>query len=441
MRVVERLKARLGDFWYYSLMIFCASRVADALNLFVGLWLVPKYVSPDELGAVMPLASFAAFLAVPLTAFATTFMKEVNALATRREFGRLKSLMRGVFVATALALALAIVASRLLMPLFLERIRLVEGSLGVLIVAYALVSCTAPVYSNALQALKKFGALSLISILGAPLRLLTMLVAMPLRAISGYFTGQMATPAFGIVASVVALRRELSVKAEPYWTKSVARRFSLLFLGVLAFGGAGMLMSLVELTVLRQRLPALDSAAYYMVSRFSDISMFLSSALYVTLFPYTAERAECGLSTRPLVLKSSLAMIAFGALLALVFALFGRSLLALLPYGSDYASFAWAIPWLIGIMTLYAIQNFHTNTEISAGRFGFLKWWIPVNLVFALGLLAVTGYGHFEAYLPASWCAFLRVHNISSLQSMLWWMSAQALAKVLFSALEIARQK
>ena len=40
--LLQRLHAKLGDFWWYSLMIFVASRAADYLNVFVGLWLVPK---------------------------------------------------------------------------------------------------------------------------------------------------------------------------------------------------------------------------------------------------------------------------------------------------------------------------------------------------------------------------------------------------------------
>ena len=47
--MLERLHARLGDFWWYSLMLFCACRAADLLNAFVGLWLVPKYVDPMRL--------------------------------------------------------------------------------------------------------------------------------------------------------------------------------------------------------------------------------------------------------------------------------------------------------------------------------------------------------------------------------------------------------
>ena len=223
-----RLHARLGDFWWYSLMLFCACRAADVLNAFVGLWLVPKYVDPSELGAVMPLTQFANFLAIPVAAFANTFRNELTRLSIAKEFGKLKTLMRGVFAATAVFLFVAIVVARFTLPLFLERIRIVEGSLGLVIIATSFVGAVAPIYSNALQALKKFKAQSLLSIVGAPVRLIAMLIAMPFRAITGYFVGQAAVPVFTIGASVIALRKELSVKAEPYWTRETFKKFSAL---------------------------------------------------------------------------------------------------------------------------------------------------------------------------------------------------------------------
>jgi hypothetical protein len=122
--VFKKLHAKLGDFWWYSLMLFCACRAADVLNAFVGLWLVPKYVGPGELGAVMPLTNFANFLAIPVAAFANTFRNELTRLSIGREFGKLKSLMRGVFVATAVFLFIALVTAHFLLPAFLERIRI-----------------------------------------------------------------------------------------------------------------------------------------------------------------------------------------------------------------------------------------------------------------------------------------------------------------------------
>ena len=202
--MLAKLHAKLGDFWWYSLMLFCACRAADLLNAFVGLWLVPKYVDPSELGAVTPLGNFAGFLALPVAVFANTFRNEVSRLSIGGEFGKLKTLMKSVFIATAIFLFLAIVVARFTLPMFLNRIRIVEGSLAMIIIATSFVTAIAPIFTNTIQALKKFRSNAVMNLAGAPLRFLAMLVTMPFRPLAGYFVGQGASPAFNIVASVFA---------------------------------------------------------------------------------------------------------------------------------------------------------------------------------------------------------------------------------------------
>ena len=405
-------------------MLFCACRAADLLNAFVGLWLVPKYVDPSELGAVQPLTQFANFLAIPVAAFANTFRNELTRLSIGKEFGKLKTLMRGVFAATAVFLFLAIVVARFVLPAFLERIRIVEGSLGLVIIAASFVGAVAPIYSNALQALKKFKAQSLLSVVGAPVRLIAMLIAMPFRALTGYFIGQASVPVFTIGAAVFSLRKELSVKAEPYWTNDVIRRLSKLFAIFAISGGISAFFLLVESTVIRQRLPDLDSAGYYMATRFSEIAGFLSATLTFTIFPFAAEKAAKGEDTRPLVIKSLLVNACFCLLLALPFLFFGKTILSLLPHGDQYSAYWWSVPWLIGITYLASIIGLYTTTEFSANRFGFLKWYLPLDIAYPVSLLLITGHGYLTGIIPATWTEFLIAHNIYTLNSMLWWMTA-----------------
>lgn len=422
-------------------MLFMACRAADCLNAFVGLWLVPKYVEPSELGAVMPLMNFASFLAIPAAVFASTFRNELTRLTVAGEFGKLKTLMRSVFIATAIFLLGAIVVSRFMLPLLLERIRVGKGSLGLLIIVAAFVFAVSPIYTNAIQPLKKFKAYSLISLLGAPIRLVTMIVAMPFRALSGYFVGQISTPAFNIVAAVFCLRLELSVKAEPYWNREVVRRFSKVFFIFALSSIAGGISTLVESTVLRQRLPDLDSAGYYMATRFSEIAGFLNATLVFTIFPFTAELAAKGKDMRPIILKAALATLSFCALVAIPFLFIGKPILALLPHGKEYAAYWWAIPWQIGITALGCATGIYTTAKISAEHFGYLKWFIPLNLANAALLLCVTGFGYFTAWLPASWTEFLSTHNITNLKAMLWWLTGIAVLRLAGCIIEVLRGK
>jgi hypothetical protein len=145
MALFAKLRRKLGDFWFHSLMLFLAFRLTDAVNFLIGVWVVPSYIGVSELGAVMPLATFASLLAVPAGVFATTFLKEVNVLATRSEYGKIKTLIRGVFAGAAVVMVLALVLCQFVMPLFLERLRISGGSLGLLILAASFAGSISPV--------------------------------------------------------------------------------------------------------------------------------------------------------------------------------------------------------------------------------------------------------------------------------------------------------
>lgn len=439
--MLAKLHEKLGDFWWYSLMLFCACRAADLMNAFVGLWLVPQYVEPSELGAVMPLTQFANFLAIPIAAFASTFRNEISRLSIGSEFGKLKTLMRGVFITTAIFLFLAIIVARFTLPTFLERIRIVEGSLGMIIIATSFISAIAPIYSNALQALKRFKEQSLISIIGAPVRLLTMLAAMPFRAISGYFIGQASAPSFNIIISIFCLKKELSAPAEPYWTQETFKKFSALLAIFLTWGTTSGFYGLVESTVIRQQLPDLDSAGYYMATRFSEIATYLYGAMIFAFFPYAADLAQKGDARLNFTFKATGINIAFCAAVAVLFCFIAKPILSILPYGEQYASYWWAIPWLIAIAGISSLYGFFTTAEIAANRFGFLKWAIPLDITYPALLLMISSHRYFADMLPASLAEFLARYNLSSLETILWWMTAIHIIKAFVCLITMIKAK
>lgn len=376
----------MSGFARSAALLFLALRAGDLVAIAAGMWLVPRYVSPEEIGAVLPLSSFATFLSLPVFAFAMTVMKESAVLASAGERGKVKSLLCGVFAAAAVSLVVVLAASAVAAPRFIKAMRVSDASVGFLVVAAAFLGCVAPVYTDALQSLKRFRALAAVEVCGAAMRFVVMLAAMPFRALAGYFAGQAALPAFRMAGSVFALRKDLAVPAEPFWDRAAVRRIALAFLAIVAYQGAPMAASLVEQSVLRTGLSSADSAGYYMVSRFSDFLHYLAFPLLLVMFPYTAAAAQRGKATRPFVLKCSAVTLAAAALMAVAYALFGRELLALMPHGADYAAYARWMPWLVVITALTTCQVFYTNAEVSAGRFGFLWWLVPLHFAYPAAL-------------------------------------------------------
>ena len=217
-----------------ALLLFLALRAGDLVSAAAGMWFVPRYVSPEDIGAVLPVTSFATFLSLPVFAFAMTVMKESAWLATNGERGKIKSLLRGVFVTTGIILFAVLAVSAVVTPRFLGAMRIHDVSAGILVVSAAFLGCVAPVYTDALQSLKRFRSLAAVEVGGAMFRFLVMFVMMPFKALAGYFAGQAALPAFRIAGSVIFLRRDLTVPATPFWNKASVRRISLAFLAVLA---------------------------------------------------------------------------------------------------------------------------------------------------------------------------------------------------------------
>ena len=385
-------KAGMPAFARSALLLFLALRAGDLVNVAAGMWFVPRYVLPEDIGAVLPVSSFATFLALPVFAFAMVMMRESACLYAAGERGKVKSLLRGMFAVFAALLVAFLALAAVVVPRFLGAMRVSDASVGVLAVSAAFLGCLAPVYTDALQALKRFAPLAAVELGGSVVRFLVMLAVMPVKALAGYFAGQVALPLFRIAGSVLALHRDLAVPPSPYWNAAAARRIFLAFLAVVAYQATPMAASLVEQTLLRTSLPFEISAGYYMVSRFADFMHYLTFPLMLVMFPYTAEAAQQSRSTRPFVLKCSAVAVAAAAVMSVAYALWGRELLGLVPTGDCYAEYVRYMPWLVLITVLTTCQVFYTNAEVSAGRYGFLCWLVPLHLAYpALLHLAVKG--------------------------------------------------
>lgn len=410
-----------SEFTRNAILLFLALRAGDLVNVAGGMWFVPRYVSPEEIGAVLPVTSFATFLSLPVFAFAMVMMRESAVLSSRGERGELKSLLTGMFIAGGIVLLAALGVSAAIAPAFLKAMGVSDQSAGTLVVLAAFLGCMAPVYTDALQALKRFGTLGAVELAGAAVRFLTMTATMPAKALAGYFAGQAALPLFRIAGSVFALRRELSVPSRTYWNARTAKRIAAAFLAVAAYQAFPMGASLAEQSILRTCLSTADSAGYYMISRFSDFLHCISFPLLLVMFPYTATAARRNVSTRPFVIKCSLATILAAAAMAAAYALAGEELLSLMPNGEHYAGYARYMPWLVLVTALTSCQVFYTNAEVSAGRHGFLTWLVPLHLV----------------YPAALWFAG---RGGADLRTLLWWFTAASLARFAFSVAGLVRQ-
>ncbi len=423
MKFISKLHARLGDLWWYTILLFAVQRFGDVINMFVGLWLVPKYVPQSELGAVMPLAQAVSVIGLPLGILAIPFMKFLSIYASRGEDGKIKSLLRDVFIGTGILSVAALLVAWLVLPFFFNRMRVATGMLGVLVVLCSVMASVSTIFGNAVQGLKLYSSTVWFNLLGAPARLIVMAVAMPFRALSGYFVGQCAPSAVSIAGALWALRKRFgrAVKAVPYWREDRAAilRYTL---PIALSSIVGTVALSMESLVIRHRLSDFESAGYYMITRFTDIASYLGSTFIVFLFPMVAGLSAKDSKSRKLLVHSVLGTVAGGLLVGGLLQFGGYWLLGI---NSLWATYQPLSNMMFPICVLNVISmacNCFTTYEIAQGRFRFFFYALPLIAFKSVVLYALTGIGFFKGMLPAAWIDMVQSWNTCRLSFVIYFL-------------------
>jgi O-antigen/teichoic acid export membrane protein len=374
-----RLRQRLGPVWGAALLLFVAQRFGDAVNAFIGIWLVPRYVPQGELGAVLPLAQVAAFVAMPLSILLTPYAKLLNVHAERGEPGKVKAMFRDASLLALAVLLLTLALSPLFFPWIFRHFGIQNGNLALAIVLSAVIGALAPIFSESLRALRRFGVVSALSAISAPLRLAVMWIALPFRGLTGYFVGQASAPAFQSgVALLDFLRRHRGVRCEPYFRDD--RRVFLAFAVPLAVSTlAGNLRGMAEMMPMAL-VPSVESAAYYQITRFTEIASYLGLTLVFVLFPVVSGRHERGEDTRGVLLRTMWGSLALGLAFTAALALAARPLFGAVGFLRPYADFTGFVLPLGAIASVRVASACFTTHEMACSRFRFLRYTVPISL-------------------------------------------------------------
>lgn len=375
------IKEKLGPLWWYALIIFIVQRFGDVLNAVAGVWLIPKYVPIEELGALEPLTKIGAMLGLPLAIMTAPYIKLLNTHATRGELGKVKSLLRDALLFCTVASLLTIAAGAIMMPRLFRLVRVENGSLAIFIIATSIIGTITPIFNGSLQALKRFRTISGIGLVAAPVRFVTLLIALPFRGLTGYFAGQASGSLLTIATASVDLMRRFGrkIKCEPYWQED--RRKFLLFLipGILS-GTTGTVRATLEMMMIRS-LPDVESAAFYFLTRFSEIATYIVSPLIFVLFPIISERHELGKDTHRMLFQTLAFTLVIGAACASGLTVYGSKLFSLTETWQPYVPYAKQMGILTLMATIRLAITCFTTHEIACWRFSFFRYTIPFAVI------------------------------------------------------------
>ena len=402
--LLSRIHAKLGDLWWYAILLFVVQRFGDVINMFVGLWIVPKYVPMEELGAVLPLTNVVSLIGIPLAVVSTPFLKFVAVFAEKRELGKAKALIRDAFIGTGIFGLLSILVAYFILPFFFERLRVPNGCLALLLLVVTVLTAVSNISLNAVSALKMFSQTVWYSTIAAPLRLLMMVALMPFRALSGYVVGGAAVPIVNIVGPLLALRKffKSGIKSEPYWHE-YGRSILMYTWPLVVMTALGAVSGNLDMLVIRHRLCDFESAGYYMITRFSDIAMQIGAAFTAFLLPMLAGKDGNDSESRKLAFQSLFGVMGVGLLLTAALHLFGGSLLRLKSEWATYAPLAPQMTAMSLNSTLAMTTSCLTSVFIARGRFAFLWYCLGIGLGKSVLVYALCGITFFQGILPQGW--------------------------------------
>ena len=411
-------------------MIFLACRSGDAIQAFIGLWLVPKYIGPTELGAVLPIQQLCGLFSVPLAIFAIGFAKYTNAYAIHGEYGKVKSFIHDVLVATFLVFLVCIVAAYLIIPHFYNRLRIATGSLTLLILAAGFTGNISTLFNNALQGLKRFKTLTIINLIGAPIRLATLLVAMPFRALSGYVLGQVTPPVSTSFIAAYSIHRELrDVPIDKSWRRDIPNM--LCYLGPVAvYTIFNTLFGTISATVYRQRLPEVESAAYYLISRFAEIAGYVGLSMMVVLFPLASESHEQGKEDSSALKRTLIATGVTTGLLSAFFAMTGSFIFSLTDEWRIFLPYIHLLPWTTLITGAATAIVTIASYEMACRRVGAIFFITGFNFLTTIILLSFTGWNFYRGFLPDNIIDWIATHNLIDLTRLTWFSGVSAMVQI-----------
>jgi O-antigen/teichoic acid export membrane protein len=427
----NKIKARLGPLWWYAAVMFCVGRFGDVINLYTGLWLVPKWVPPAELGALLPLGQIGGLLGLPLAILLTPFMKFLSAFGAKEEYGKVKALLHDALVLACVS-AVAIAAyTWYSAPFVFERLRIGGTGLIWLLCGIAVTSAFMPVLNNGLQALKLFRCMGAVGMASAPFRLFFLLALLPACGLLGFFSAQFLANVATLGISFWGLRTVMSseIRRESY--RGHLREMLLYTLPIAALMAVGNITSTAQLLVIRQRLPDVESAAFYFGSRFSEIPNILWSAIAVAFFPIISEAFEKGKDTRRILTQVLLFTVGGGAVVAVALGVGIEWLFGEVPKWKAYQPYAYLVVWMAMTNVFRVASACFTTHEMACRRFGFISYGVPIALLEAAALVSLTGYGFFVPYLPPSWVEWMGSLRAARLEFIVWVMLASSFAMFL----------
>ena len=366
-------------------LLAVASGVAIGLN-YVFLLAAGRILGSEHYGALAALLGLLTVVLLPAGAVQLAVSREISRQLAVGAEGAAEAFAWATFrlglTATAPLVALALV---LALPLN-EALNI--GSTGaVLLTTAALATAFAfPIAMGVLQGYQRFHAVAAMYVVPFAVRL----VLLTLAAFAGFLLGGavfaiMAAAFVGALVAVALVRETLERGARA--TRPALGPF-LRYLWPVLVGLIGIaVLTTVDLLVVKARFAPDAAGEYAAASAFARVAFFLPATILTVLFPRTAARQARGEETEDILGRSLLVTAAFGALLALFYAMVGRGLVHT-SFGAEFAEGGELLVLFTISMTLFSLANVLVGFHLSRNETRF-AWIVAAAVPVQIAVLAL----------------------------------------------------
>jgi hypothetical protein len=249
---------------------------------------------------------------------------------------------------------------------------------------------------------------------------------LPLSGLLGFFSAQLIGNVATIGISLWGLRKIMSAEVCRESYSGHLREMLQYAMPIAAVMVVGSITTTAQLLVIRQRLPDVESAAFYFGSRFAEIPNVLWSAIAVAFFPIISEAFEKGKDTRRILMQVLLFTVGGGAVVAVALGFGIEWLFGVVQKWKAYQPYAYLVVWMALTNVFRVALACFTTHEMACRRFGFVRYAVPIALLEATLLVSLTGYGFFVPYLPHAWVEWMGSLRAARLEFIVWVMLASA---------------
>lgn len=351
-----------------SIILFSGTMVANVLNYVFHL-MVGRMVSPSAYGEVESLISLLTIISVPagtLTLIATKYAADLKAKRDFQGTSALSKYFTSMVLTYGTPLFLVVFFATPLVRNFLN----IESSFPILLLwGVMFFSFLSAATSGILTGWQKFSNTSLVGVLAAGLKLLSVLVLLKLGfVVSGVVGSFILSTLFVYVANLFLLKRFFQGNTQEEQKIDVSfsdiRSYVLpAFFGTLSVA----ILGNVDMIFAKHHLEASLSGEYGALSVVAKTIFFVTGVLTTVLFAMSAEenkQGKKGSHTFRLAVGLT-ALIAIGSVV--FFSLFPEFVVSVL-FGAKYLGVSRLLPWFALAAGVYSLANLFLQYLLSLGE-------------------------------------------------------------------------